>query len=158
MQALVTGTATGQTITLPADLRTVQSLYVTIGGVGQEIHPLDPTALADRPTNSAGVPQGYVVVGSTAYLIGGDGGLSYTLTYFQSIPSVATTQNWLIQREPGLYLYSALAHSAPYLKDDARILTWAQIAKAIREGMEAEDDMSRYGNAPAMRSPVTCAP
>jgi hypothetical protein len=29
MQALVTGTATGQTIPLPADLRDVQSLYVT---------------------------------------------------------------------------------------------------------------------------------
>ena len=136
----------------------MQSLYVTFSGVGCEIHPLDPTALADRPASGSGLPQGYVVVGSSAYLIGGQGGLDYTLTYFQALPPIATTQNWLIQREPGLYLYQSLAHSAPYLKDDARILTWAQIAKAIREGMEAEDDMSRYGNAPAMRSPLACAP
>ena len=123
-----------------------------------EIHPLDPTALASRPANAAGVPQGYVVVGDSAYLIGGQGDLPYTLTYFQSIPSIASSQNWLIQREPGLYLYQSLAHSAPYLKDDARILTWAQLAKAIRDGMEAEDDSARYGNAPSQRSPVACAP
>lgn len=71
MQALVTGTATGQTITLPADLRAVQSLYVTFANQGVEIHPLDPTALALRPVNQSGLPQGYVVVGDTAYLIGG---------------------------------------------------------------------------------------
>lgn len=135
----------------------MQSLYVTIANRGVEIHPLDPTSLADRPVNQTGCPAGYVVVGSTAYLIGGQGGLAYTLTYFQTIPSISTSQNWLIQREPGLYLYQSLAHSAPYLKDDARLLTWAQLAKAIRDGMEAEDDMSRYGNAPAMRSPI-CAP
>lgn len=136
----------------------MQSLYVTIGGVGQEIFPLDPTALADRPANSAGTPQGYVVVGDSAYLIGGQSDLEYTLVYFQSLPTIATTQNWLIQREPGLYLYQSLAHSAPYLKNDERVLVWAQMAKSIRDGMHAEDDQSRYGNAPAMRSPIGCAP
>lgn len=158
MQTLVIGTAVGQTITLPADLRAVQSLYVTYANQGVEIHPLDPTALADRPVNQSGVPQGYVVVGDTAYLIGGQGDLAYTLTYFQALTSVSAGQNWLILREPGLYLYQSLAHSAPYLKNDQRLLTWAQLTKAIREGMEAEDDMSRYGNAPAMRSPFHCAP
>lgn len=158
MQALVTGSAVGQTITLPTDLRAVQSLYVTFANQGVEIHPLDPTALANRPVNQAGLPQGYVVVGDTAHLIGGQGDLAYTLTYFQALAPIATTQNWLIQREPGLYLYQSLAHSAPFLKDDQRILTWAQMAKAIRDGMQEEDDMSRYGNAPAKRSPIACAP
>lgn len=158
MQTLVTGAASGQTITLPADLRDVQSLYVTFGNAGVEIHPLDPTALANRPANSAGVPQGYVVVGDSAYLIGGQGGLDYTLTYFQALPAVSGTQNWLIQREPGLYLYSTLAETAPYMKEDARILVWAEQYKAILKGMQTEDDQSRYGNAPAQRSPVPCAP
>jgi hypothetical protein len=99
-----------------------------------------------------------VVVGDTAYLIGGQGDLEYTLVYFQALPTVATTQNWLIQREPGLYLYQALAHSAPYLKNDERVLVWAQMAKVLRDGMQEEDDQSRYGNAPSLRSPIPCAP
>lgn len=136
----------------------MQSLYVTIGGVGCEIHPLDPTALADRPANSAGVPQGYVVVGDSAYLIGGASDLDYTLTYFRSLPTIATTQNWLIQREPGLYLYSSLMETAPYMKEDERMITWASMYKTILDAMQAEDDQSRYGNAPSMRSPIPCAP
>lgn len=55
---------------------------MSVGGYGQEIRPLPATALADRPPGGAGYPEGYVVVGSTAYLIGGSGNLSYTLTYF----------------------------------------------------------------------------
>lgn len=129
----------------------MQSLYVTIGNEGMELQPLPPTALSARPANSAGVPQGYVVVGSTAYLIGGQGGLDYTLTYFQALPTITANQNWLILREPGLYLYSALMESAPYLKNDARALTWATSYKLILDGMHKEDEQSRYGNAPAMR-------
>lgn len=131
---------------------------MTIGGVGCEIHPLDPTALADRPANSAGVPQGYVVVGSTAYLIGGQGDLDYTLIYFQALPTITTTQNWLIQRDAGLYLYSSLLETAPYMKEDERLVTWASLYKTILDGMHVEDEKARYGNAPAMRSPVHCAP
>lgn len=99
-----------------------------------------------------------MVVGSTAELVGGQGGLSYTLTYFQAVPSIVTTQNWLVQREPGLYLYSALMETAPYMKDDERALTWATQYKLILDGMHEEDDQSRYGNAPAIRSPIYCAP
>lgn len=103
---------------------------------------------------------GYVAVNGTLQLIGGAGSEAYRLLYQQTIPALSdsNTQNWLILREPGLYLYQALAHSAPYLKDDQRLLTWAQMAKAIRDGMKEEDDMSRYGNAPAQQSPEPCAP
>ena len=74
------------------------------------------------------------------------------------MPTISTTQNWLIQREPGLYLYSSLLETAPYMKDDARMVTWAGLYKTILDAMHAEDEQSRYGNAPAMRSPVPCAP
>lgn len=93
-------------------------------------------------------------------LIGGGGSDAYRLLYEQSIPALSdsNTTNWLILREPGLYLYQALCHSAPYLKEDQRLITWAQMAKSIRDGMDAEDDYVRYGNAPRMRLDMSCAP
>lgn len=136
----------------------MQGLYVAFGGVSVEIHPLPPEALAYQLPVTSGPPQGYVVVGDTAMLIGGQGGLDYTLTYFQSIPSVASAPNWLVLREPGLYLYGSLAHSAPFLRNDERIVVWAGLAKAIREGMQSQDDMARYGNAPSMRPMGRCLP
>ena len=157
MQVVVSGTSTGQLITLPADLRAVQALYVSFGGVGQELYPLPPQRLAETLVTS-GPPLGYVITGDTLTLIAGQGDLAYTLVYYQALPPVSTTQNWVIQREPGLYLYQSLAHTAPFLKDDARLQLWASLAKAIRDGMEVEDDDSRYGNAPSVQVGIRCAP
>lgn len=150
MQAIATGTSVGQVITLPSDYREIQALYIAFGGIGVEIFPLPPQRLSDVLL-TGGPPAGYVVVGDEIRLVGGAGGVDYTFVYFQSLPSISTTQNWLIQREPGLYLYSALAHSAPYLKNDERLVTWGALAKSIRDGMASEDDSARYGNAPAMQ-------
>jgi hypothetical protein len=101
-----------------------------------------------------------VVVNGNIQLVGGLGSDAYRLLYQQAIPALSdsNTQNWLILREPGLYLYQSLAHSAPYLKNDQRLVMWAQLTKAIRDGMKEEDDMTRYGNAPSIQSPIPCAP
>lgn len=135
----------------------LQGLFVTFGGIGVEIFPMPPEALSTQLV-TGGPSAGYVVVGSNITLIGGAGDVAYTLLYFQQIPSIATTQNWLILKEPGLYLYGALTHSAPYLRDDSRIVVWGSISKAIRDGMQIKDDSSRYGNAPAMQSGYRNAP
>lgn len=157
MQSIVTDTSVGQVITLPSDYREIQAIYIAFGGVGLEIFPLPPQRLADILV-TGGPPAGYVVIGNEIRLVGGTGDMDYTLVYFQEMPSISSTQNWLILREPGLYLYTALTHSAPYLKNDERLVTWGSLAKAIRDGMQAEDDSARYGNAPAMQSGLRCAP
>lgn len=53
--------------------------------------------------------------------------LDVCIDYFAEIPALSesNTTNWLLQKWPDLYLYGALAHSAPYLRDDARVATWA---------------------------------
>lgn len=55
-------------------------------------------------------------------------------------------------------MYGALIHSAPYMREDERIETWAAMAKAIMDGIKREDDYARYGNSPSQLSPYVCAP
>ena len=101
-----------------------------------------------------GTATGYVLVGNSLKLINGSDGDAYTLTYWQEVPDLASSpmnRNWLIQREPGLYLYGALIEASPYLQDDARTTVWVQQYQSILAGMQAEDDRARYGNAPAMQ-------
>lgn len=53
---------------------------------------------------------------------------SYTveMIYRQNVPPLASNAtNWLLTMAPDLYLYGALLETAPYIKDDARIQTWA---------------------------------
>lgn len=62
-------------------------------------------------------------------------------------------RNWLIQREPGLYLYGALLEASPYLGDDAKATVWVAQYQDILKGMQVEDDRARYGNSPSMVAP-----
>jgi hypothetical protein len=39
--------------------------------------------------------------------------------------TASNTTNWLLTLAPDLYLYGALLESAPYIKEDGRIQTWA---------------------------------
>ncbi|MFL9582365.1 phage adaptor protein [Stenotrophomonas sp. AB1(2024)] len=154
MMSTSTGTSAGNTITLPADYREMQGVYVNFGGLRQSLTALTPDALATNANYFGGPPIGYVEQGNTLTLVNGPGNMDYTLTYFATIPSLsdANQQNWLITREPGLYLYASLTHSAPYIQDDERIQVWAAIAKATRDGMKAEDDGARYGSGAMIRT------
>jgi hypothetical protein len=48
------------------------------------------------------------------------------MVYRKNVPPLATNStNWLLTMAPDLYLYAALLESAPYIKEDGRIQTWA---------------------------------
>jgi hypothetical protein len=52
--------------------------------------------------------------------------------YYAKIPTLSdsVTTNWLLTYHPDIYLYGALLHSAPYLKEDERASTWAALYSA----------------------------
>lgn len=49
------------------------------------------------------------------------------MVYRANIPALndTNTSNWLLTLAPDFYLYGALLESAPYIKEDGRIQTWA---------------------------------
>lgn len=57
------------------------------------------------------------------------------MIYFKEIPALSLGVNWLIAKYPDLYLYATLLQTAPYLIDDERIATWAQIAGSIQDSV-----------------------
>lgn len=162
-----------KTISVPDDCLELQSVRILLGGIYKEIHPMPPERLADKDAVTY-FPVGYVRVGSVLYVIGGNvsetTSLQYSLLYFQEIPAlsdvptivsapgggtttVSNETNWLITKEPGLYLYATLIETAPYLKDDGRTLVWAQQYQSILDAIKRVDDRARYGNAPARTLP-----
>jgi hypothetical protein len=151
--------AIDSTIRLPNDCRAVQSLRIATGGGYQNIHPLPPERLADTITTA--FPVGYVTVGSTLTLIGGSGQPAYALTYYQAIPNLAAAPldvNWLILREPALYLYATLLEASPYIRDMTITGVWVKQYQDILAGMNSENDSARYGNSPSIPAPFRNAP
>ena len=52
------------------------------------------------------------------------------MDYYQALPPLADSEDgtsWLLTLSPGAYLYGALVHSAPYLRDDPRVALWSKM-------------------------------
>jgi hypothetical protein len=69
--------------------------------------------------------------------------------YYAQIPSlsVSNTTNWLLTEAPDVYLYATLIQSAPYLKEDERIGTWAGIYQRLLADLKVSDERARIGSS-----------
>lgn len=90
--------------------------------------------IADRYSASGGSPVYYSIVGTEfRFLPVPSASLVGTLTYWKTIPALSdgADTNWLLTNHPDVYLYGSLLQSAPFLKDDNRLVTWAAILKEL---------------------------
>jgi len=80
---------------------------------------------------------------------------SYTgeITYYAKVTALSADAdtNWLLTNNPDVYLYGALVHTAPYLKDDARIALWAGLLAQAMGEIEDETAAARFGSPLRMR-------
>jgi hypothetical protein len=70
-----------------------------------------------------------------------------TMGYYQKIPAIASnvTGNWITTGGDGdIYVYGAMVAAAPFLDDDTRLATWAQLFKNAVEELKASDVTGRY--------------
>jgi hypothetical protein len=78
-----------------------------------------------------------------------------SLVYYGRVPalSASNTSNWLLTEAPDVYLYGALVHSAPYLREDPRIQVWeALFAQGINNLNTSSSDAKHGGSGLVMRT------
>jgi hypothetical protein len=100
--------------------------------------------------NASGSPSYYAITaGEIEVYPVPDGTYDVELYYFSRIPALSdsNTTNWLLQYYQDAYLYGALVHSAPYLKDDARIQTFAALYQNAIDAINMESERSKYGGS-----------
>lgn len=70
-----------------------------------------------------------------------------SLVYYGRIAALSNTNttNWLLTEAPDAYLYGALMHSAPYLKDDARVTVWGSLYAAAIQALNVTSDDAKFG-------------
>lgn len=135
---------------LPADFAQPIRLQITTGATSEveaisHAVMLEQRALRnDRP----GRPEAYALTAEQleVYPTPDD---TYTaeLLYYATVPALSSvnTTNWLLTDAPDAYLYGSLVHSAPYLKDDARIAIWESIYSTSIESLERASEDARFG-------------
>jgi len=107
-------------------------------------------AMRANRDDSTGIPRFYGhSAGQFEVMPTPDGPYSSILNYYAKVPTLSdsATTNWLLTHYPDVYLYGALLHSAPYLKEDQRAQTWAALyTSAVERVNDASSKSTASGS------------
>lgn len=137
---------------IPADFVEAIRFYVTSGDT-KPLELISQGELLDRKRkslNTSGSPSYYALTaGELEIYPVPDGTYKVELYYISRIPSLSASNasNWLLDQYQDAYLYGALVHSAPYLKDDARATVWAALYQNAIDAINTESEKSKYGGS-----------
>ena len=147
-----TATLDAQYSALPSDFLQPIRLQILDSQTGE----ISPTSTAQMIQlrgdnfNEAGRPVHYAITAQGLELFPTpDDDYSASLVYYAKIPVLSADgdTNWLLDDAPDAYLYGALVHTAPYLKDDARIAVWEGLHASALESLRVQSDDAKYGGS-----------
>jgi hypothetical protein len=137
---------------IPADFVEVIRFYVTSNDT-RPLELISQAELLDRKAkrgNASGAPAYYALTaGELEIYPVPDGTYDVELYYISRIPALSDSNasNWMLEQYQDAYLYGALVHSAPYLKDDARVTVWAALYQNAIDAINAESERSKFGGS-----------
>ena len=137
---------------IPADFMEAIRFYITSNDTSP-LELISQSEMVDRRYRSgdtSGKPAYYAVTaGEIEVYPTPDGTYDAELYYYSRITalSASNTSNWVLEYFPDAYLYGALVHSAPYLKDDARLQLWAALYEQAIASINRESEATKFGGS-----------
>jgi hypothetical protein len=137
---------------IPADF--IRPIRLQLKGSGtNEIAPISVASMLQRreaTSDTAGRPVYYsITAGGIEMFPTPDDEYDVSFVYYGRIPRLSDEEptNWLLIEAPDVYLYGALVHSAPYLKDDARLAVWESFFAQGVAAMNDASEAAKYGGS-----------
>ena len=152
MEGRATAEIDTQYSAIPADFLEVITFHVTSGN----LRPLELISQAEmlqrryENLDTSGKPAYYgLTAGEIEVYPTPDGTYTTELYYYKRISALSdsNTSNWLLEYFPDAYLYGSLVHSAPYLKDDARLQLWAALYEQAIASINRESEATKFGGS-----------
>lgn len=147
--------ATTQAVALPTDWLHFHRVRLVAPDRPLTMLP-GPDFAAMYRLSDTGAPRNYTIEGSSL-LLGPvpDAVYSIEAVYYAAIPALSDTApaNWLLTDWPSLYLYAALAESAPFVVSDSRRAMWESMYAAdLAAAMSADRRARASGSALRIRA------
>jgi hypothetical protein len=101
---------------------------------------------------TTGKPYAVAIVGDQLrFFYAPDDSHTAELQYYQGLTALVADAdtNWILDKHPDAYLYGALVHSAPWLRDDERLSPFGTLFTAIMEDIVTQSQLEELG--PAMQ-------
>ncbi len=115
-------------------------------------------SLPPEGTTGCNRPRYYAVEGTWLELFPNptpEAPITLEMTYYARLPAISDqegeTSNWLLRKDPSVYFYGALLHSAPYLLDDSRLTMWARLYQGGVDTLNAQAQVAEISGSPVNR-------
>lgn len=153
-------TANDATVSVPSDFLEMRDLHI-------EANPIH-TIIYQNPSNffrntkagtlTGGYPNNYTIMGSEFQFAPiPDAAYTLKMVYYAAPEYLSSTvsSNVFLANCPDLLLYGALGEAEPYLMNDARTATWAQLYDRGLNSLTISDDAAEQPAAPMVISVAT---
>jgi len=143
MEQRVSTTPTTKYVSLPSDFLSMRAVRVQ-GDIKGWRDYITPDHYFQRYASSeASEDKTYTIFGDELIFPSTPLG-DVELWYYKKLTILASESNTLFTLNPDLYLYGALAETAPFLKDDSRVVMWEAKYMKIRDQVNGVHSMGRF--------------
>ena len=141
----------GYTVPTPADFLEMKDIHIDANPIVNLNFKTVSQFYRLSNSSGSGVPINYTLVSDNFVLAPRPTGAStINMTYYK-IPKVLSTtnpSNEYLEACPDLLLYASLVESAPFLMDDARLVTWEQLYTRGLTSITKSDEQSEFPAQP----------
>ena len=161
LKVVTTSTTSGDaTVALPTDFLEMRDIHIEANPIHTLIYqnPSNFFRNAKAATLNEGYPNIYTVMGSEfQFAPTPDAAYTLKMVYYASPTYLSSTNssNVFLANCPDLLLYASLGEAEPYLMNDARVATWAQLYDRGLNSLTISDDAAEQPAAPMVISVAT---
>lgn len=156
MLASATLTPTNGVVTLPADYLQYRGVVSNASPIRDLQYVAPDFANVQFADGAAGLSTSFTIVGNSlkVYPISGS---DVILSYFQAISDLSdtNTSNWLLAKQPNLYLHAGLLQLAMYTKDNDLFQRSAALIQSVIDGLTVEETLANYARTGSRMRMVT---
>ena len=153
MESVATATATSGTNYLALPTNFLEFRYVALNTTPKIVlRYMSPFELTrNYGGTTSGEPVYMTLIGERLYFgPTPDSNYSIEWAYYAKPTALSdsNTSNAILTNHPDLYLYASLLESAPFLMQDARLGTWAELYREAVRVANASDEVGRHSSGP----------
>lgn len=163
METALSDTIASGVIAVPSDYVDLKYAYIDSTSPKQWLEHKNAEWIyrndAYRPSRT-GIPK-YIARETTNFIFSPYPASTYTVAgvYYKRLDSIATAVNDIFSAHPGLWLFSALSESAPYIHNDMRLPMWeSKFIQLLNEVNAEEYRESNSGSRLAMTAELQSTP
>lgn len=144
MESREQATLSGEYLGLPADFLALRKIHLE-GAPDKPLRYLSPLQIAQMDTPVG--PPGYYTIVDMQFQIFPIGPGTPEIVYYQRIPALSATNptNWLLTKEPDLYLFGSLVEACAYSINDDRATIWEARVQQLIVDLNVMSNAQRHG-------------